>query len=150
MKYNTEEIRLERSIGANIRARRLELRMNQEELAKKLGLTQANVSRIESNTKGPSAEMLIALSDALSCDVRELLGIKETGEPARDLDAEAKSAILNAIKNDPQLGLCLRNFARESGLFEDEDWKFTAAYLKLTLGHVSEVIKARNFRNLGA
>ena len=147
MKYNTEEIRLERSIGANIRARRLELRMNQEELAKKLGLTQANVSRIESNTKGPSAEMLIALAEALSCDVRMLLGLKEAGEPAWDLDVEAKHTILSAIKRDPQFGLHLRNFFRESENLTDEDWKFTAAHLKLALEYVSGVLKSRHTRN---
>ncbi|MDR2529412.1 MAG: helix-turn-helix transcriptional regulator [Synergistaceae bacterium] len=146
MKNYAEELRVERSIGTNIRARRLELGLNQEELAKILGLTQANVSRIESSTKGPSAEMLIALAEALSCDVRMLLGIKETGEPTWDLDVEAKHTILNAIKRDPQFGLYLRNFFRESENLTDEDWKFTAAHLKLALEYVSGALKSRYAR----
>ena len=43
------------SVGANIKARRRALGMNQEELARRLGLTQANISRIEANVKGPNA-----------------------------------------------------------------------------------------------
>ena len=42
------------SIGANIKAKRRALGLNQEDLANKLGLTQANVSRIEASVKGPS------------------------------------------------------------------------------------------------
>ena len=61
------------SVGANIKARRRELGMNQDELARRLGLTQANISRIEANAKGPSADMLPAIAEALCCDVRDLL-----------------------------------------------------------------------------
>lgn len=63
------------SIGANIKARRCELGLNQEDLAQKLKLTQANISRIEASAKGPSAEMLLAIAEVLGCDVRELMGV---------------------------------------------------------------------------
>ena len=67
------------SVGANIKARRRELGMNQDELARRLGLTQANISRIEANAKGPSADMLPAIAEALCCDVRDLLGVGARG-----------------------------------------------------------------------
>ena len=59
------------SVGANIKARRRALGMNQEELARRLGLTQANISRIEANVKGPNADMLPAIAEALNCKDRK-------------------------------------------------------------------------------
>jgi transcriptional regulator with XRE-family HTH domain len=129
-------------IGANIRARRRALGFNQEELAEKLGLTQANISRIEANPRGPSGEMLLALADALNCDVRELLGIEIPPDGSvQDLDRDAETFLRNAMKGDPQLGKYLRNFVRDAEKFTEADWGFLAASLKLALGHVIDVVK---------
>lgn len=135
------------SIGANIRARRRALGLNQEDLAGKLGLTQANISRIESSPRGPSGEMLVALAEALSCDVRELLGVEDvSGSPVQELDEDAKTFVLNAMKGDPQFGMYLRSFVKDSEKLTEEDWKFLATNLKLALGYAADAIKARRLK----
>ena len=121
------------SIGANIKAKRRALGVNQGELAATLGLTQANVSRIEASVKGPSGEMLLSIAGALGCDVRELLGVEENGQPAQELDEDAKTFVLNAMKGDPQFGIHLRSFVKDFENLTDEDWTFLAAQLKLAL-----------------
>ncbi|GHS90467.1 hypothetical protein AGMMS49957_16540 [Synergistales bacterium] len=130
------------SIGANIRAKRRSLGLNQIDLAERLGLTQANVSRIEAGAKGPSGEMLINIARELGCDVRELLGVEQDAKTA-DLDDDAKSFVLNAIKRDQQFGVYLRSFAKDSDNLTEEDWKFLATHLKLALGYAADAIKAR-------
>ena len=132
------------SIGANIKAVRRALGLNQEDLAEKLGLTQANISRIEASVKGPSAETLLAIADALGCDVRELMGVAEESQSSQVLDEDAKTFVLNVMKGDPQLGIHLRSFAKNS--MTDEDWKFLAANMKLALGYAAEAIDAKRLK----
>jgi len=134
------------SIGANIKNKRRLLGLNQEDLAKKMKLTQANISRIESSSKGPSAEMLLAIADALGCDVKELMGVDDGTLPRQTLDEDAKTFVLNVMKADPQLGIHLRGFAQNSHNLTDEDWKFLATNLKLALGYAAEAIKARRLK----
>ena len=134
------------SIGANIRAKRRMLGLNQEDLAKKLGLTQANISRIEASSKGPSAEMLLAVAEALGCDVRELMGMEDNIQARQSLDEDAKTFVLNVMRGDPQLGIHLRSFAKNSHNLTDEDWKFLATNLKLALGYAAEAIKAKRLK----
>jgi transcriptional regulator with XRE-family HTH domain len=131
------------SIGANIKAKRLALGLKQEELAAKLGWTQANVSRVESNAKGPNAEVLIAVADVLGCDIRELLGVERVGRRARGPDDDVGIFILKTIELDPQFGLHLRSVVKESQDLTDEDWKFLAALLKLALGYAADAIKTK-------
>jgi transcriptional regulator with XRE-family HTH domain len=135
------------SIGANIKAKRRALCLKQEDLANKLGWTQANVSRIEASAKGPSAEVLLAVAEALGCDIRELLGLEMDGRPARGLDDDAKTFVLKTIKSDPQFGMYLRNFVKDSKDLTEEDWKFLAAHLKLALGYAADAIKAKRLRD---
>ena len=130
------------SIGANIRDKRRSLGLNQGDLAARLGLTQANVSRIEAGAKGPSGELLLNIARELGCDVRELLGVEQDIKTV-DIDDDAKTFVLNTIKRDPQLGTYLRSFAKDASSFTEEDWRFLSAHLKLALGYASDTIKAR-------
>ena len=134
------------SIGANIKAMRRALGLNQEDLAEKLGLTQANISRIEASVRGPNAETLLAISEALGCDVRELMGLEESAQTSQALDKDAKTFVLNVMKGDPQLGIHLRNFAKNSPNLTDEDWKFLATNLRLALGYSAEAIEANRLK----
>ena len=134
------------SIGANIKDMRRALGLNQEDLAEKLGLTQANISRIESSTKGPSAETLLAIAEALGCDVRQLMGVEGGAQSSRGLDKDSKTFVLKVMKEDPQLGIHLRSFAKNSANLTDEDWKFIATNLKLALGYAGEPIEARRLK----
>jgi len=136
------------SIGANIKAMRRALGLNQEDLAEKMGLTQANISRIEASAKGPSAETLLAIAEALGCDIRDLMGvkIKENKRSSQALDEDAKTFVLNVMKGDPQLGIHLRSFAKNSPNLTHEDWKFVATNLKLALGYAAEAIEAKRLK----
>ncbi|MDR2178663.1 MAG: helix-turn-helix transcriptional regulator [Synergistaceae bacterium] len=134
------------SIGANIKAKRRSLGLHQEDLANKLGLTQANVSRIEASVKGPSGEMMVAFAEALGCDVRELLGIEQSGKPVKELDENTKTFVVNAIKGDPQFGVSLRSFVNDFQDLTNEDWKFLATHLKLALGYAADAIKAKRLK----
>ena len=134
------------SIGANIKAIRRALGLNQEDLAEKLGLTQANISRIEASAKGPSADTLLAIAEALGCDVRELMGVEDSAQSRQVLDEDAKAFVLKVMKGDPQLGIHLRSFVKNSSNLTDEDWKFLAANLKLTLGYAAEAIEAKRLK----
>ena len=136
------------SIGANIKARRRALGMNQEELARKLGVTQANISRIESSVKGLSSDMLLPIASALSCDVRELLGLKcDDKTELSALGEDARTFVTRTLENDPQLALYLRSFVKDQDSFTEEDWKFLASSLRLALGYAVDTIKTRRVRD---
>ena len=134
------------NIGANIKAIRRALSMKQEDLAEKLGLTQANISRIEAGARGPNAETLLAIAGVLGCDVRELMGVDESLPLSQPLDEDAKTFVLNVMKEDPQLGIHLRSFAQYSPNLTDEDWRFLAASMKLALGFAAEAIEAKRLK----
>lgn len=59
------------SIGANIKAKRLESSMTQKELADKVNVDQSMICQIERGTKVPSLPLSMELAAALGCDVRE-------------------------------------------------------------------------------
>ena len=62
-------------IGARVVARRRALGLSQKQLADRIGLTQAIVSRWESGVRGcPNAESLVALAAGLETTVGWLLG----------------------------------------------------------------------------
>ena len=136
------------SIGENIKARRKALGMNQGELAQRLGITQANVSRMESSPRGPNADMLPAVAKALSCDVRDLLGMEHERDEAAlgTLDDDARTFVTSVLASDPQLEIYMRSFVNNSDALTEEDWKFLASSLKLTLGYAVDRAKARQVR----
>lgn len=61
------------TLGNRIRSRREELGLNQIELAKKTRLTQATISRIESDKLIPKATTLIVLAITLDLAPNEFL-----------------------------------------------------------------------------
>lgn len=136
------------TIGANIRARRRALGINQEELARRLDTTQANISRMESSARGPSAEMLIPMAEALSCDVRDLLGVtqREAEGGVAPLDEGAQEFLMRTLASDPQLGVYMRSFVRDQDSLTEEDWKFLASSLRLALGYAVDTIKTRRVK----
>ena len=62
------------NIGDRILNLRKELNLNQKELAEKVGITEASLSRYENNLREPKAEIIIRLSNALNCSTDYLLG----------------------------------------------------------------------------
>lgn len=62
------------TLGENIRRKRLEYDMEQQELAKRVGVTKTAICQCESGLRVPSVAVLIGIADALHCSVDELLG----------------------------------------------------------------------------
>lgn len=63
-------------IGENIKNKRLEYDIKQQELAKRVGVTKAMMCSIETGVKIPSVAVLVRIADTLHCSVDELLGRK--------------------------------------------------------------------------
>lgn len=64
------------TLGENIRKKRLELDIEQQELARRIGITKGMMCRIERNLQPPSVSILVCIADALHCSIDELLGRK--------------------------------------------------------------------------
>ena len=64
------------TIGENIKNKRLEYDIEQQELAKRVGVTKAMMCSIETGVKIPSVAVLVRIADTLHCSVDELLGRK--------------------------------------------------------------------------
>ena len=63
-------------VGKIVKQKRENLMLSQNQLAKHAGLSQAALSKIESEEKNPSVETVFLLASALDCTVSELLGEK--------------------------------------------------------------------------
>lgn len=64
------------TLGENIRKKRLEYDIEQQELAKRIGVSKMMISYYESGMRVPSVANLVSIADALHCSVDELLGRK--------------------------------------------------------------------------
>ena len=77
-------------IGRRIREKRKEAHLSQEKLAELSNLSSVFISNIENNTKKPSLESLLQISDALGINIDELLTgnhIHDTSDYQTDIDA---------------------------------------------------------------
>ncbi len=78
------------SIGQRILNLRKELNLSQKELAEKVGITEASLSRYENNLREPKAEIITKISEALGCSTDYLLGktnIKDQNIPQLHKDS---------------------------------------------------------------
>ena len=62
------------TLAENLKKRREEYELTQEDLAKKVGIDRVSISRFESGYKVPSLNTTVALADALHISVDELIG----------------------------------------------------------------------------
>ena len=69
---------LYRRIGGRIRRRRRSLRVLQEDLARKTGLSRGSISNIEAGRQQLYIHHLVAISTALEQDPRDILAPEET------------------------------------------------------------------------
>lgn len=65
---------LRNAVVAEIKARRADININQEELAHRAGLHRSFVALLEVAESQPTLEVLFRLADALEVDVAELVG----------------------------------------------------------------------------
>jgi transcriptional regulator with XRE-family HTH domain len=81
MLYKEAGMRRETSLADKVRVKRAEMRLSQAELAKRAGLTQATISRIEAGElKQLRSEKLSGLAKALRVTVDFLVGKSERME----------------------------------------------------------------------
>ena len=64
------------TIGENIKNKRLEYDIEQQELAHRIGVNKATICNIEKGVKIPSVALLVSIADTFHCSVDELLGRK--------------------------------------------------------------------------
>lgn len=74
-------------IGRNVKHYRLQNELKQIDLADKVHVTEQHISHIECGRTKLSLPLLVSLSEALSVDVRLLLGMKDR---TPELDAELR------------------------------------------------------------
>jgi transcriptional regulator with XRE-family HTH domain len=74
-------------VGHRIKVRRVDLGLQQNELAKKLGITQAHLCYLEKGQRQISLELLEKAAKALNCRMADLLG--EDGRGYTDLRRDA-------------------------------------------------------------
>ncbi|MTI67440.1 MAG: helix-turn-helix transcriptional regulator [Firmicutes bacterium] len=63
-----------RSIGNKIFELRKKLGLSQKQLADKIGITEASLSRYENDLREPKAEIILRLAECLNCTTDYLLG----------------------------------------------------------------------------
>src|SRR5262245_18549944 len=61
----------------NLKALRLRLGLNQQELAKRAGVTRQTISAVESGTYSPSTLVALRLARVLGCRVEDMLWLAE-------------------------------------------------------------------------
>jgi transcriptional regulator with XRE-family HTH domain len=86
------------SIGDRIKAKRLGLKLTQQDLSKELHITPQHISAIEQNKRLPSLPMLERLAEELGVTIDYLVTGKES----------VLTGLLPAIKADPRLSLKAR------------------------------------------
>ncbi|MCC0636409.1 MULTISPECIES: helix-turn-helix domain-containing protein [unclassified Clostridioides] len=72
------------SLGDRIAKLRKELNINQKELATKVGITEASLSRYENNLREPKSEIIVRLAKSLKTSTDYLLGINENTKINRE------------------------------------------------------------------
>lgn len=81
MNKQTESFKYDKfSVGDRVKAKRTELGLTQGELAKKSGLTQQNISFVETGINDPSGRFLALVAVALNVSADWLLGLSDEKE----------------------------------------------------------------------
>lgn len=133
------------SVGERIRYARRSAGMGQQELARALGTTQANVSRMERGERRLTLETLKALAKALACPLSFLVDDEEALEAARPTREMSENEALfdELARKHPEVGLHLRSLARARHELTEADWEFLVTHMKLALGYVDASLRAR-------
>jgi transcriptional regulator with XRE-family HTH domain len=91
-----------------LRELRKEMNLTQEELANKLNLTKANISKYETGRIEPNIETINFLAKFFNVSVDYLLGRTDVRSPHSDAEnelTEEEKELLEKIKSDPELSI---------------------------------------------
>jgi transcriptional regulator with XRE-family HTH domain len=95
------------TLGKRIKALREALRINQEELAKKLKMDRASISLVENDKRSLKADELILLSRAMNISIDELLNVQSLPEVILEKAQRPK-----AKKTDLRISVPRKNFKK--------------------------------------
>jgi len=93
----TAEDTLTRQLGKNIRSRRKQLGLTQEQLAEQIGVGHQALSRIEQGKMAPKMERLPSLAKSLQCSVSDLFRQDDERSISH---AKRIEELLNGLSND--------------------------------------------------
>ena len=124
------------STGSRIREARKARGLEQKDLAERMGISAAFLSRIERGERGCSLDLLRRASAVLGCPLAELA--EETPRPER----QALEDLLDlAVREHPEVALYLRHLSGKAGDLTEEERRFLADHLKLALGQADEALR---------
>ncbi|AXU28024.1 helix-turn-helix domain-containing protein [Clostridioides difficile] len=114
------------SLGDRIANLRKELDINQKELATKVGITEASLSRYENNLREPKSEIIVRLAKALETSTDYLLGVNENTK----ISKEDKLIIENLSVSEKTKKLLEKIYSLEKEDREAIEKMIDNAYLK--------------------
>ena len=94
----------------NIRARRIELGMTQQELADKMGYTnRSSIAKVENGAVDLSQSKIIQFAKVLETTPGELMGkVLPDGQPTEYYDDEVVQAVTDRLRTNPEYGLLFK------------------------------------------
>jgi HTH-type transcriptional regulator, competence development regulator len=115
-------------LGDRLRRLRLEKKLTQEELGKKINVTKVSISGYENGNRTPDTETLQKLADFFNVTTDYLLGRTDNPNPPESDDKELGTlAKINQLIKDYGIG--------QMGFFDIEKWK------SLSEEEIEEIIK---------
>lgn len=114
------------SLGDRIANLRKELDINQKELATKVGITEASLSRYENNLREPKSEIIVRLAKALETSTDYLLGVNDNTK----ISKEDKLIIENLSVSEKTKKLLEKIYSLEKEDREAIEKMIDNAYLK--------------------
>lgn len=95
-----EELLFNRDLGSNIRGKRNERGLTQDQLAAFAGMTRASIANIERGEQTPGLYRLLLICSGLNCDLAEVLPDVATSPAAvaGSYGDEYSTAVLNVVR----------------------------------------------------
>ncbi len=124
--YDTE-------VGANLRALRLSYTVKQTDLATRLGVQRAAVTRWERGTRGLTVDMLLRIADTFGVPASRLLPerhqehgaasmpAQQRAEAPQSLEESAIASIAQVLRERPELIIAVMQFLEQQAVASDRD-----------------------------
>jgi transcriptional regulator with XRE-family HTH domain len=121
-------------IGANLRALRLSYTVKQTDLAARLGVQRAAVTRWEQGTRGLTVDMLLRIADTFDIPASRLLPKRhqEPGTPPtaveqhaiapQSLEESAIASVALVLRERPELIVAVMQFLEQQALASDHNY----------------------------
>ncbi len=120
-------------VGANLRSLRLSYTAKQADLAARLGVQRAAVTRWEQGTRGLTVDMLLRIADTFGIPASRLLPTRhqETGAASAQIDQRAAApqsieesaitSIAQVLRERPMLIVAVMQFLEQQSLESEQD-----------------------------